>query len=48
MLCVSLQKVLRHVLFVTPCRDRAQRDRLTSLLRPIINTLLWKCADSNK
>ena len=42
------QKVLRNVLAVTPCRDDCQQQRIETLLKPVVNTILWKCADSNK
>lgn len=45
---VSGLRTLRTVLAYTPCRDEAQQQRLQNLLRPVIDTILWKCADSNK
>ena len=41
-------KTLRTVLSYTPCRDEQQQARLQALMMPVVRTILWKCADSNK
>jgi mitogen-activated protein kinase kinase kinase 1 len=41
-------RALRIVLAYTPCRDEIQQTRLQTLMKPVIDTILWKCADSNK
>ena len=42
------QRTLRTVLSYTPCRDDIQQRRLQALLSPVLDTILLKCADSNK
>ncbi|ELU13287.1 hypothetical protein CAPTEDRAFT_184398 [Capitella teleta] len=41
-------RTLRTVLSYTPCRDENQQTRLQRCMKSVVNTILWKCADSNK
>jgi hypothetical protein len=36
------------MLLYTPCRDAEQQARLQTLMVPIVKSLLFKCADSNR
>ncbi|KAF6125629.1 mitogen-activated protein kinase kinase kinase 1 [Phyllostomus discolor] len=44
---VAALKTLRAMLVYTPCHSLAERLRLQRLLRPVVDTILVKCADSN-
>ncbi|KTF77113.1 hypothetical protein cypCar_00044229, partial [Cyprinus carpio] len=40
-------KTLRAMLVYTPCHSASERTRLQQLLRPVVDTILLKCADAN-
>ncbi|XP_010288667.1 PREDICTED: mitogen-activated protein kinase kinase kinase 1-like, partial [Phaethon lepturus] len=40
-------KTLRAMLVYTPCHTSAERTKLQQLLKPIVETILVKCADAN-
>lgn len=42
------QKTLRAMLVYTPCHSLSERSRLQQLLRPVVETILVKCADANR
>ncbi|KAF4024391.1 hypothetical protein G4228_016516 [Cervus hanglu yarkandensis] len=42
-----IQKTLRAMLVYTPCHSLAERIKLQRLLRPVVDTILVKCADVN-
>ncbi|XP_044916772.1 mitogen-activated protein kinase kinase kinase 1 isoform X2 [Felis catus] len=42
-----IQKTLRAMLVYTPCHSLAERIKLQRLLRPVVDTILVKCADAN-
>lgn len=42
------QKTLRAMLVYTPCHSLAERIKLQRLLRPVVDTILVKCADANR
>ncbi|GCC26712.1 mitogen-activated protein kinase kinase kinase 1 [Chiloscyllium punctatum] len=44
---VAALKTLRAMLVYTPCHAVAERSRLQRLLRPVVETILVKCADAN-
>ncbi|KAG7476931.1 hypothetical protein MATL_G00087960 [Megalops atlanticus] len=44
---VAALKTLRAMLVYTPCHTIAERTRLQQLLRPVVETILVKCADAN-
>ncbi|KAI1905349.1 hypothetical protein AGOR_G00015190 [Albula goreensis] len=44
---VAALKTLRAMLVYTPCHTLAERTRLQQLLRPVVETILVKCADAN-
>ncbi|KAG5834402.1 hypothetical protein ANANG_G00261130 [Anguilla anguilla] len=44
---VAALKTLRAMLVYTPCHSAAERTRLQQLLRPVVETILVKCADAN-
>ncbi|XP_061119428.1 mitogen-activated protein kinase kinase kinase 1 isoform X2 [Conger conger] len=44
---VAALKTLRAMLVYTPCHSVAERTRLQQLLRPVVETILVKCADAN-
>ncbi|XP_072108648.1 mitogen-activated protein kinase kinase kinase 1 [Mobula birostris] len=44
---VAALKTLRAMLVYTPCHAAAERTRLQRLLRPVVETILVKCADAN-
>uniref|UniRef100_A0A4W3K5J6 Mitogen-activated protein kinase kinase kinase 1 n=1 Tax=Callorhinchus milii TaxID=7868 RepID=A0A4W3K5J6_CALMI len=44
---VAALKTLRAMLVYTPCHAVAERARLQRLLRPVVETILVKCADAN-
>ncbi|XP_067842285.1 mitogen-activated protein kinase kinase kinase 1 isoform X2 [Heptranchias perlo] len=44
---VAALKTLRAMLVYTPCHAVAERTRLQRLLRPVVETILVKCADAN-
>ncbi|XP_054431325.1 mitogen-activated protein kinase kinase kinase 1 [Pteronotus mesoamericanus] len=44
---VAALKTLRAMLAYTPCHSLAERLKLQRLLRPVVDTILVKCADSN-
>ncbi|XP_063066479.1 mitogen-activated protein kinase kinase kinase 1 isoform X2 [Engraulis encrasicolus] len=44
---VAALKTLRAMLVYTPCHSLAERSRLQQLLRPVVETILVKCADAN-
>ncbi|CAD5111777.1 DgyrCDS1050 [Dimorphilus gyrociliatus] len=41
-------KTLRNILAFTPCRNDSERNRLETLLKPVLDSLLNKCANSNR
>lgn len=45
---VAALKALRAMLVYTPCHSLAERMRLQRLLRPVVDTILVKCADANR
>ncbi|KAG5272702.1 hypothetical protein AALO_G00168410 [Alosa alosa] len=45
---VAALKTLRAMLVYTPCHSLAERSRLQQLLRPVVETILVKCADANR
>jgi len=47
-LCAVFQKTLRAMLVYTPCHSVSERTRLQQLLRPVVETILVKCADANR
>ncbi|XP_068079989.1 mitogen-activated protein kinase kinase kinase 1 isoform X2 [Danio rerio] len=44
---VAALKTLRAMLVYTPCHSASERTRLQQLLRPVVETILVKCADAN-
>ncbi|XP_056322373.1 mitogen-activated protein kinase kinase kinase 1 isoform X2 [Danio aesculapii] len=44
---VAALKTLRAMLVYTPCHSATERTRLQQLLRPVVETILVKCADAN-
>ncbi|KAJ8286722.1 hypothetical protein GJAV_G00042570 [Gymnothorax javanicus] len=44
---VAALKTLRAMLVYTPCHTAPERTRLQQLLRPVVETILVKCADAN-
>uniref|UniRef100_A0A8C5KM87 Mitogen-activated protein kinase kinase kinase 1 n=1 Tax=Jaculus jaculus TaxID=51337 RepID=A0A8C5KM87_JACJA len=44
---VAALKTLRAMLVYTPCHSLAERIKLQRLLRPVVDTILIKCADAN-
>uniref|UniRef100_A0A8C7KZU7 Mitogen-activated protein kinase kinase kinase 1 n=1 Tax=Oncorhynchus kisutch TaxID=8019 RepID=A0A8C7KZU7_ONCKI len=44
---VAALKTLRAMLVYTPCHSVSERSRLQQLLRPLVETILVKCADAN-
>ncbi|KAL0965006.1 hypothetical protein UPYG_G00275550 [Umbra pygmaea] len=44
---VAALKTLRAMLVYTPCHAASERSRLQQLLRPVVETILVKCADAN-
>ncbi|KAJ1209853.1 hypothetical protein NDU88_005225 [Pleurodeles waltl] len=44
---VAALKTLRAMLVYTPCHNLAERARLQQLLKPVVETILVKCADAN-
>ncbi|XP_072514718.1 mitogen-activated protein kinase kinase kinase 1 isoform X2 [Salminus brasiliensis] len=44
---VAALKTLRAMLVYTPCHSLSERSRLQQLLRPVVETILVKCADAN-
>uniref|UniRef100_A0AAY4DWI8 Mitogen-activated protein kinase kinase kinase 1 n=1 Tax=Denticeps clupeoides TaxID=299321 RepID=A0AAY4DWI8_9TELE len=44
---VAALKTLRAMLVYTPCHSLTERSRLQQLLRPVVETILVKCADAN-
>ncbi|XP_026128948.1 mitogen-activated protein kinase kinase kinase 1 isoform X2 [Carassius auratus] len=44
---VAALKTLRAMLVYTPCHSVSERTRLQQLLRPVVDTVLLKCADAN-
>ncbi|KAJ8401904.1 hypothetical protein AAFF_G00374850 [Aldrovandia affinis] len=44
---VAALKTLRAMLVYTPCHTLTERTRLQHLLRPVVETILVKCADAN-
>ncbi|XP_012992709.3 mitogen-activated protein kinase kinase kinase 1 isoform X2 [Esox lucius] len=44
---VAALKTLRAMLVYTPCHSAVERTRLQQLLRPVVETILVKCADAN-
>uniref|UniRef100_A0A8C1VV56 Mitogen-activated protein kinase kinase kinase 1 n=1 Tax=Cyprinus carpio TaxID=7962 RepID=A0A8C1VV56_CYPCA len=44
---VAALKTLRAMLVYTPCHSASERTRLQQLLRPVVDTILLKCADAN-
>ncbi|XP_074138582.1 mitogen-activated protein kinase kinase kinase 1 isoform X1 [Sminthopsis crassicaudata] len=44
---VAALKTLRAMLVYTPCHSLAERIKLQKLLRPVVETILVKCADAN-
>ncbi|XP_030624558.1 mitogen-activated protein kinase kinase kinase 1 [Chanos chanos] len=44
---VAALKTLRAMLVYTPCHTLSERSRLQQLLRPVVETILVKCADAN-
>uniref|UniRef100_UPI00398ED3D5 mitogen-activated protein kinase kinase kinase 1 isoform X1 n=2 Tax=Pristiophorus japonicus TaxID=55135 RepID=UPI00398ED3D5 len=44
---VAALKTLRAMLVYTPCHAVTERTRLQRLLRPVVETILVKCADAN-
>ncbi|RXN11821.1 mitogen-activated kinase kinase kinase 1 isoform X1 [Labeo rohita] len=45
---VAALKTLRAMLVYTPCHSVSERSRLQQLLRPVVETILVKCADANR
>ncbi|OXB62068.1 hypothetical protein ASZ78_007564 [Callipepla squamata] len=44
---VAALKTLRAMLVYTPCHSLAERTKLQRLLKPVVETILVKCADAN-
>ncbi|KFO72430.1 Mitogen-activated protein kinase kinase kinase 1, partial [Cuculus canorus] len=44
---VAALKTLRAMLVYTPCHTSAERTKLQRLLKPVVETILVKCADAN-
>ncbi|NWS74001.1 M3K1 kinase, partial [Crotophaga sulcirostris] len=44
---VAALKTLRAMLVYTPCHSIAERTKLQQLLKPVVETILVKCADAN-
>ncbi|KAJ7334969.1 hypothetical protein JRQ81_012910 [Phrynocephalus forsythii] len=44
---VAALKTLRAMLVYTPCHSLAERSKLQQLLKPVVETILVKCADAN-
>ncbi|XP_068120983.1 mitogen-activated protein kinase kinase kinase 1 [Hyperolius riggenbachi] len=44
---VAALKTLRAMLVYTPCHTTAERKKLQTLLNPVVETILVKCADAN-
>ncbi|XP_030047797.1 mitogen-activated protein kinase kinase kinase 1 [Microcaecilia unicolor] len=44
---VAALKTLRAMLAYTPCHNLADRSKLQRLLKPVVETILVKCADAN-
>uniref|UniRef100_A0A4W5NMW3 Mitogen-activated protein kinase kinase kinase 1 n=1 Tax=Hucho hucho TaxID=62062 RepID=A0A4W5NMW3_9TELE len=44
---VAALKTLRAMLVYAPCHSVSERSRLQQLLRPVVETILVKCADAN-
>ncbi|XP_078531235.1 mitogen-activated protein kinase kinase kinase 1 [Lissotriton helveticus] len=44
---VAALKTLRAMLVYTPCHNLTERARLQQLLKPVVETILIKCADAN-
>uniref|UniRef100_A0A672MUP7 Mitogen-activated protein kinase kinase kinase 1 n=1 Tax=Sinocyclocheilus grahami TaxID=75366 RepID=A0A672MUP7_SINGR len=44
---VAALKTLRAMLVYTPCHSVSEQTRLQQLLRPVVETILVKCADAN-
>ncbi|RLW05297.1 hypothetical protein DV515_00005381 [Chloebia gouldiae] len=44
---VAALKTLRAMLVYTPCHTLAERTKLQRLLKPVVETILIKCADAN-
>ncbi|XP_061474214.1 mitogen-activated protein kinase kinase kinase 1 isoform X1 [Rhineura floridana] len=44
---VAALKTLRAMLVYTPCQTLAERAKLQQLLKPVVETILVKCADAN-
>ncbi|PKU33704.1 mitogen-activated protein kinase kinase kinase 1 [Limosa lapponica baueri] len=44
---VAALKTLRAMLVYTPCHTMAERTKLQRLLKPVVETILVKCADAN-
>ncbi|XP_069483399.1 mitogen-activated protein kinase kinase kinase 1 isoform X2 [Ambystoma mexicanum] len=44
---VAALKTLRAMLVYTPCHNMDERTRLQRLLKPVVETILVKCADAN-
>ncbi|NXJ39037.1 M3K1 kinase, partial [Ciconia maguari] len=44
---VAALKTLRAMLVYTPCHTLAERTKLQQLLKPVVETILVKCADAN-
>ncbi|KAL8586779.1 hypothetical protein ACOMHN_061292 [Nucella lapillus] len=45
---VACLRSVRVLLSYTPCRDLQQRQRLQSLLTPVVNAIFHKCTDGNR
>ncbi|KAF7250373.1 Mitogen-activated protein kinase kinase kinase 1 [Varanus komodoensis] len=44
---IAALKTLRAMLVYTPCHSLAERAKLQQLLKPVVETILVKCADAN-
>uniref|UniRef100_H3AF69 Mitogen-activated protein kinase kinase kinase 1 n=1 Tax=Latimeria chalumnae TaxID=7897 RepID=H3AF69_LATCH len=44
---IAALKTLRAMLVYTPCHSSTERSRLQRLLKPVVETILVKCADAN-
>ncbi|XP_077981126.1 mitogen-activated protein kinase kinase kinase 1-like [Glandiceps talaboti] len=45
---IAALRTLRSMLSYIPCRDEQQRERLQTYLKPVIEAILFKCADGNR
>uniref|UniRef100_A0A2D4MUZ6 Uncharacterized protein n=1 Tax=Micrurus spixii TaxID=129469 RepID=A0A2D4MUZ6_9SAUR len=45
---VAALKTLRAMLVYTPCHSLTERTKLQQLLKPVVETILVKCADPNR